>query len=433
MLLKNLRGTDVGVIVWNMFSQIVGKLFGAGSTFLVTLLIARTYGAEGYGDFTKITTYIAFFYAFADFGLNAVYLQQARENKNAERDGWAGLLGLRILGSLFLIFAALAILAFIPQGRDQGYTSLVRLGIILFSPAIIFQTLLTSANAIFQKSLRYDFSSIAVGIGSATTLVLLWFIIGSGVGASGILLSVGSLLVGSLVTALIALWYAKKIVGEVVISFKSRQMLAILLPAAPLGLAILFNLIYFHVDSLILALTRSTSEVGIYGLAYKVFEALLVFPVFFMNVVYPLMLKTTVGDLIASRDKFQNLLHRSLILLLVISCVLTVIMWIGAPLLVLVRSDFAASIAVLRILSLGLPLFFVSALFFWALIALEKQKALVAVYGISMVLNIVLNLIFIPRYGYIAAAWITIVSEGFVLLLLTPLLRRFLVFKLNAN
>ena len=52
----------------------------------------------------------------------------------------------------------------------------------------------------------------------------------------------------------------------------------------------------------------------------------------------------------------------------------------------------------------------------WILIAARKQHALVYIYGGSMVFNIALNMVFIPQYGYMAAAWITVASEALVLL-----------------
>ena len=52
----------------------------------------------------------------------------------------------------------------------------------------------------------------------------------------------------------------------------------------------------------------------------------------------------------------------------------------------------------------------------WALIALKKHVLLAGIYGGGMILNISLNLFFIPVWGYMAAAWITVVSEGLVLL-----------------
>lgn len=413
-------------VAWNIVSQLIGKALGAGATFLATLLIARAYGAEGYGDFIKITTYIALYYTFADFGLNAIYLQRAQEGKDEDERAWAGLLGLRVLGGTLLMLVALAVLAFLPPGKDQGYTALVRLGIIIFSPVIFFQTLLTSANAVFQKFLRYDFSSLAVGIGSAVTLALLWLITGLGAGTFGVVFAVAALLSGGLVTALVALWLARRLTGSISISFNLQQMLRILLPAVPLGLVLLFNLIYFHVDSLILTLTRPTAEVGVYGLAYKVFEVVLVFPIFFMNAAYPILLKARNLEVRTSREQFLKILQRSFFFLVFSSLFLVVIVWLAAPWLTLIKEDFAASIPALRVLSLGFPFFFISALTMWGLIALGKQTPLVFIYGISMLINIVLNILFIPQYGYIAAAWITVVSEGLVLLVSAPVLARVL-------
>ncbi|MFZ5845529.1 MAG: polysaccharide biosynthesis C-terminal domain-containing protein, partial [Patescibacteria group bacterium] len=225
--------------------------------------------------------------------------------------------------------------------------------------------------------------------------------------------------------AVVALSLARRLTGSLRFSFRASELLKIFVPAIPLGLAILFNLVYFHVDSVILALTRSTLEVGIYGLAYKVFEVSLVLPTFFMNAVYPLLLRAT-GESEVARSKFRKLFFRSLYFLSLGSLFSLIVFWVAAPLLTLVRPDFALSIAALRVFALGLPLFFVSALLFWTLIALGKQKLLVVIYGIAMVANILSNLVFIPRYGYMAAAWITVVSEGLVLLMLIGFLRRIL-------
>jgi len=51
----------------------------------------------------------------------------------------------------------------------------------------------------------------------------------------------------------------------------------------------------------------------------------------------------------------------------------------------------------------------------WILIAKKKQMLLLKIYGISMIINIVLDVLFIPTYGYMAAAWITGICEAIVL------------------
>jgi O-antigen/teichoic acid export membrane protein len=150
----------------------------------------------------------------------------------------------------------------------------------------------------------------------------------------------------------------------------------------------------------------------VYGLAYKFFEFPLVFPTFFMNAVYPFMVQSQVSE-----SRYLNLWRitkKSLIILLGISLLFVIGFWIAAPLLTLIREDFSASIEPFRILILGLPLFFVSSVFMWVLVTVGKQRLLLVLYGGSMIVNAVLNYLFIPRFSYLAAAWITLVSEALV-------------------
>ena len=378
---------------------------------LVSIFIAREFGAQGYGDFTKITTFVAFFYLFVDFGLNAIYLK-----RNSD---WATLLGMRILGGVLLMFLAIALLSFLPQGETQGYTGLVRLGIILFSPTILLQGLIVSANAIFQKHLRYDFATLALTVGNIVTVVLVWaavYGLSSRVGVIGV---TTSLLLGLCVTGIVSFLFVRRIEHSVHISFDWKTAKILFMAALPLGITLLFNQVYFRIDSFVLALTRSTAEVGLYGLAYKVFELPLVIPTFFMNSVYPLLL-------VEQTPNFKKILRKSFFVLLIISLLSLVIFWFAAPLLIYIRPEFAESIPLLRILTLGLPFFFLSSLVMWALIALGKQLVLAGIYGSLMITTILLDILVIPKFGATGAAWITVGSEALVLIASGLVLRRYL-------
>jgi O-antigen/teichoic acid export membrane protein len=391
------------VVAFNTVSQLLGKLFGAGATFFISLLIAQTFGVAGYGDFVKITTYISFFFLIADFGLNAIYLQ-----KQKDVSAFSTLLSARVFGGIFLVFLSLALLAFLPQGTTDGYTNAVRFGIILFSPAILFQGLITTTNAIFQKRLRYDLATVSLAIGSIVSIGILLLMLQTSLSPS--LIGPIALLGGTITTTVIAFWFVKKLNELSPLTFSLKQMHGLLWSSLPLGLTLLFTLVYGHIDSVILTLTRNTTEVGVYGLAYKAFELLLVVPTFFMNAVYPLLVK-------ADTARFHALLKKSFIFLLVTSFFLSIITWICAPFLAYIQEGFAASVPALRVLSLSLPFFFLSSFVMWALIALKKQFLLAVIYGLAMILNISLNLWLIPMFGYMAAAWTTVIGEGLVLLL----------------
>ena len=404
------KGSLRRIVAGNTVSQLIGRAVSSVTIVIVSLLIAKRYGPEGYGDFVKITTYVSFFYLVADFGLNAVYLQRIigvdKTEMKAAGKAWRLLLGLRLVISILLVCIALIILALIPSGSGQGYTMLVRLGIVMLVPVIIAQAVTTTTNAFFQQKLRYDLSTIALNTGSISMLVVavmlsLW------TSVSGPYLGVISVFAGSLATAIIALALVRSRLGTIRPAISVPEFVSYLRTGAPLGLALIFNLIYFHSDSVVLTLTRSTGEVGIYGLAYKIFELPLVLPIFFMNAVYPLLL---------SYSSQKKIFIRSLQFLFGSSLVLGIAFWVAAPFVALIRPDFAEAQVPLRILILGLPVFFTSALFMWFLIARKQQGVLLLIHGIAMIGNIISNSIFIPRFGVTAAAWITVFSEVFVLL-----------------
>ncbi|MBI5620819.1 flippase [Candidatus Gottesmanbacteria bacterium] len=424
-------------VVWNTASQLVGKVVGSGAMLLISIMIAREFGAQGYGDFTKITTFVAFFYLFVDFGLNAVYLKrQTADNKQqiANSKGnadWATLLGIRIVGGVLLMFLAIALLSFLPQGETQGYTGLVRLGIILFSPTILIQGLIVSANAIFQKHLRYDLASLAIAAGNIVTVILVAFALYGLSLRIGVLGVTTSLLVGLGVTGIVSLAFVRRLERFIHISFHQNTAKTLFFAALPLGITLLFNQVYFRVDSLVLALTRSTTEVGLYGLAYKVFELPLVLPTFFMNSVYPLLLLQQAQNSKFKTQNFQATIKKSGAVLLLTSVIFSLAAWFTAPLLIYIRPEFSESISLLRILTLGLPFFFLSSLMMWTLIALGRQMALAVIYGSVMLVTVLLDILIIPIYGATGAAWITVGSEALVLFISGAVLQRYLRYTQN--
>ncbi len=393
------------IVAANTMSQLVGRGISATAMFIVTLIVARQFGTAGYGDFVKVTTYAAFFYLVADFGINAIFLQQ-----NA-RQQWPALVTLRLVGSAGLLLLSLLILTLLPGTNTAGYTPMVRLGILLFSPTILLQGLITTANAVFQKKLRYDLATWAIFFGSLVTIALLLI-------TTNFLMVIGAVAVGTLMTTLSSFVFASRLVGPVRFSPTIGQMKRLFIPAVPLGITLLFNLVYFRADSIVITLTRPTAEVGMYGLAYKAFELVLVFPTFFMNAVYPLMLER--------RASFKKIFIRSFIFLLGTSFVVVGGLWFMAPLLKFIQSDFSASTSALRVLSLGLPFFFATAATMWALIALKKQAVLAFLYGVSMLVNVVGNILLVPTYGFMAAAWMTVGSEATVLILSLIVLKKLL-------
>src|SRR3990167_4217893 len=163
-------------VFYNAGAQILGKGFTAGTTLIVTLLVGRSLGPAGFGDFTKIFVFVGYFYTLSDFGLNSIYV--AKSNLKNEKLLFRVLVSLRLV--MAFVFVALALLGgfFLPYNAQEntGFGPFVNVGIAVASLTILTQALYTTANAFFQKKLRYDLSTIAAACGSLVILLSVFFI-----------------------------------------------------------------------------------------------------------------------------------------------------------------------------------------------------------------------------------------------------------------
>lgn len=391
------------LIAKNTFYQVFARGTTAFIGFLITLIIARKFGVLGYGDFTKITSYVALFYLVIDFGLNAFFLQY----ENAK---FKNLFYLRTLMSIgiFILLNLLAFLLPYNAAVGSGFSGSERFGIFIFSFGIFAQSIILSTSAIFQKNLNYFSYMIGTIIGSLTNLIVVFLFAFLNFSIFYILLA---FVFSSFVGAFTLLLFTRERIFP--FSLGEKFSMDILRNSWPLGLMLIFNLVYFRIDMVLLSILKTTNEVGIYGLSYKFFDFLIALPLFLSNAVYPFLIK-------AKDDKmsFDDLLKKYFLVFLALSFVVMIPFWFISPLFTLIKSDFAASMFPFRILLLSLPFFFITCFLQWALITLGRQKYLMYVYLFSTVLNIILNVIFIPQFSYLACATITLISEGIVFIFL---------------
>jgi len=416
-------------VIYNTSAQILGKGITATITLVVTILIGRALGESGYGDFTKIFVFVGYFYTLGDFGINTIYIKLA--NKKNELTLLKSLVGIRLVFGFFLALTAILVSLAIPYNphAGTGFSPVVKFGIILASLTIVTQGLFTSANAFFQRILRYDLSTIAAILGS---LVILVGTVITFVCKLGLLGYTAIYVFGGLTFIVSAYFLIFRKTQKIILPVFSLQDTKIFLSKSwPVGLALIFNLIYFRIDVFILANTRSSIEVGLYGLAYQFFEASLAIPIFFANALYPILAKLYLVDF----SKFRKEVSSWLKILLFFSIVLVFALIFASFLIpIIYQGRFTGSVVALQILAIGIPFFFISALLWHLLIIFDKQKYLIAVYGAGAVFNIIANVIFIPKYSYLAASVITVISEGLITLLLFLAIRsQFRIGKLDVR
>lgn len=392
-------------IAKNTLYQAAARLFSSFIGFLITIFIARYFGVLNYGDFIKITSFVAPFYIFMDFGINAIYLQLDKDEKK-----FNDLFSLRILISsvIFVIVNVIALLLPYDTSLNTGYPPGVKMGILIFSLSLFSQSIIYSSSAIYQKRISYFNYMIAIILGSVSNFLLVLFFISYKFGLNYIIL--GFVLSGIITAIISQVLTGKKIkIFKIDINFAKR----IILLSWPLGLMLIFNLVYFRIDSIILAFYKSTKDVGIYGLSYKFFDFLIALPLFLSNALYPMLLENQ-----KNFRKMKEIIKSYMFVFALASIFLIIPFWYFSSFFTFIKKDFMDSILPFRILLLSLPFFFISNFLQWILISFKNQKYLMKVYIMSSIINVILNIIFIPKYSYFAAAIITGISEGIIALLL---------------
>lgn len=381
------------------FWQVLGKVVTSISTFTVLGIVARNYGKEGTGIFTLALTYLAIFYMLADFGFNAHVLKKLTVYSLQFTGEWRKLLGTRIMWSAMLVILAVGLLPFWPFATAE-FSKAVLFG----SLAIIGSAVFITCNLIFQSKLRYDLSVFSSSIGTVASLLV--FVALSYFKFPTPFLLFAHLF-GWIVIACTALIIIRKFFSKILPLFDFLYAKNLFKESWPIAATLSLNILYFRADAFMIAYYKSVSDAGIYNIAYSVFQSVLVLPTFIMNSYYPLMLK--------SLGKVKLMV----IGLLGLAVFGTLIIFLLAPFIttILTGGGFAGATRSLQILSLGFPAYFLSSLLMWLLISKGKYKSMFLLYTSSLVFNLLLNFIYIPRYSFIAASWTTVISEYFILAL----------------
>jgi O-antigen/teichoic acid export membrane protein len=173
--------------------------------------------------------------------------------------------------------------------------------------------------------------------------------------------------------------------------------------AAPIGVGILLSAVYFRCDVYFLQVWSGLETVGVYNAAFRIVEALRLFPAAVLAVAFPTLCNASDG----------RPLKRLVLLVGVGGTIAAIAVYAVAPILLntLYGVRFVDAAPALRILALALPLFFVNYALTHQVIAWDGQRAYLAITAIALAANLVANTMLIPTGGMIGAATATLMTE----------------------
>jgi len=409
--------TIVRKIAYNTAVSTGARLIGVALSLISIGLIARYLGKDGFGGYSLVLAFLYTFDSLADLGLYSLMVREISKPGVDEKKVASNIFTIRMVALLLFIGIASIAVWFFP------YSTEVKIGTMLAGISFLFLSMGQVLMGIFQKYLRTDRPAIADISGRIVQLLLIFVCIKMGVGFYGV---IGALVASCFINFALLFIFAKKYVNFS-LEFDFPYWKKIIKTTLPIAASIVLTLIYFKIDSIFLSLPiinkyspSPMSDVGVYGIAYKILEGLIFFPAMFVGLVMPLLS----GSAFTDKEKFKKVFQKTLDVLIVFIVPMVIgLSMLSLPIVVLVGgSDFAVSASVLNILTPAIGLIFLGNLFGSSIIALDKQKTGAWIYFLGMIFNIVTNLIFIPKYRYVGAAWTTTATEFLVTLCMSILI-----------
>jgi O-antigen/teichoic acid export membrane protein len=387
---------------FNMGAQLLIKLLSFG----FSVLIVRQLGAETFGQYAAVLAFVAMFAILSDLGLSPYAVREVARWRDAPdgqehiRTLYVNALMLRLLLSLLTI--VLLVLAAWLTGRPLlmvGAIALNGLGLILYS-------IQGTSDAVLSGFERLDLGAKAKVFNQLAFVMLgalaLWW----GTGYYGLIIA--NLLSVAFMTYMC--WRgvsALEVHPGHIVGQQWPALLRASLPFAVIGFALGLS---YKFDSVLLNIFRSDAETGYYSGVYNlVFSAVIISNVL-NTALYPSLARQAAN----APDRLPEIYERSLRYLLMLALPIAVGGWALADQVVpfLFTLDYLPAVPALQILIWVVPLMFVSEFLGYVVVVAGKEKHVARSVLISTGFNVLLNLLLVPRYGFIAAAAMTVATEA---------------------
>lgn len=387
--------------MWGLIGQLAIKAL----SFIFTVFVVRHLGPEIYGQYAGVLAFGGIFVNFADLGL-AVYLvrQTAQlraqaESQTAINQLFANVAVLRFLLSM-LTALTIVLMAWL-TGKEGIFVVAVALGTL----GLILYSVQGTAEATLSGFERLDLVA-----GQKIVYQLLFVLLGSAALYFG--LGYYGLIYANLFGIAVITWLCWRGVQRLHLRWAApnwHQWLPLLrasLPFAIVGFALGLS---YRFDSVLLSY-RSDYELGLYSSAYNlVFNAALLSNSF-NTALYPSLSRQAVTD----RASLPRLYEHAVRYLLVLALPIAAGVWALSDQVTVLLFDeqYAAGAGALAILIWVVPLMYISEFLGYVVLIDGKERFVARSVVISSVLNVAVNVLLIPTYGFMAAAVMTVVTEA---------------------
>lgn len=374
-------------------------------SFVYFTLVASTVGVAGTGKYIAALSFTAIAVVFVDLGFTNVLIREVSKMREKAQTYLSTALTAKLLFGTAAYTAVAGIAVF--SGWYDGETQQL---ILLSGVTMLFDSMHTSFYGMLRAygTLKYEaigivgtqfgtllFGSIFLFSGFPLVFLILAFTIPSGLNAlyAGIMLARTHGIVPT-------------------IRFDRRIFFFLGRIAIPFALAGIFGRVYGYIDSQLLFTLVGEEALGWYSIPNKISTAFLFIPAAFVAALYPRFSEFFVRE----PNRLAHLFFESIKYILVIALPIAVGIGILSHDIVLAiyGLEYAHSILPLQILMASMIWGFVFFIIGALLNACNKQVVQTVVVGMGMLVNIGLNVWYIPLFGVVGAAVASLITNVFL-------------------
>ena len=369
------------------------------------LVYLRLLGRPEVGTYQFVVVFTTYLDTLIDFGLNAVIARDVSRGPVTARAAFRAINLLRL--GLWLVGLPLVLLVYGPLRDVANIPPEAAVAGWVFYFALLPSVLAKSSTGVLWAAEHLEFTA---GVSVLSTVLRTGFGAVALFGGFGLVGLANASLLTNVVTSLV-LWRLASSTSFEKTGPTLHPSASELHPAHwlreswPLFINQLLQSLFFKVDALLLPTLAGNAAAGTYAAAYKVSEGAGIISSSFTLAIFPRLSRET---------NLSSAYALALKLLLQIGIPLAVgVALLSEPIVAIVggREYLPESAIALAILICYLPLSYANGLTQYVLIAAGKQRTLTFAFAGALVFNIAANLLLIPRFSYIGAAWVTVGSE----------------------
>lgn len=389
-------------IAYNVVFSSVAKVLSTALALVSIGFITRYLGAEGFGEYSTVVAFLSFFAAILDLGLYSISTREISRKEEETEKIIGNILSLRIVTSLIAFLIVPFVFLFFPYPME------VKRGIAIIAASFFFSSIYQVLNGVFQRSLAMDKVAMSEFMGKVVQVAVVVLAVKLNLGFNWIILAILFSMLASF--SLVFIWSGKYI--RLRLQADLAYWKEFLRESFPMGVVAIITFLYYRLDTILLSVMRPSADVGIYNAAFKIIDNVSFFPGMFMGLIMPIMAK----NFFAEKEKFRRVSDKTfkVFSIMIVPLIVGTVFLADDIIRLIGGAGFGESANVLRILIFALAFIFFGNFFNSIMVASNLQKKLMYILGLAAVVNITLNLIFIPKFSYMAASFSSVITEFLV-------------------